>query len=228
MWAEHVALEMTGVDRPGVMSEMSAALAELGCHISAAVAWTHKGRAACIIYVEEWAVMDPAQVRARLENVVEAHHREDERRSVRLGSPGHTERRLHQLMAGDRDYDECCSCCSGNSEWDGVNVYRGCRKEQKKGGIGTHVKIQKCKESGYSIVSVRSRDRPKLLFDTVCALTELQCVVQHAAISSQGSTAFQEYYVTHRSGRTLEAESDKHKVIKCLVAATERRVSHVC
>lgn len=234
---EHVALEMTGIDRPGLMSEMSAVLTELGCHVSAAVAWTHKGRAACIIYVEgierDGLAMDPcraAQVRAHLENVVEAHHHEDEKRSVRLASPAtgrtHTERRLHQLMVADRDYDQCCSCCSGNSEWDGVDIYGGCRKEQKKGNIGTHVKIQKCKETGYSIVSVRSRDRPKLLFDTVCALTDLQYVVQHAAISSQGSTAFQEYYVTHKNGRTLETENEKHKVTKCLVAATERRVSH--
>lgn len=225
--AEQVAVEMTGIDRAGVMSEMSAALAELGCHVSSGVAWTHKGRAACIMYVEDSDEEGPvraAQVRAHLENVVE-----DERRSVRLGSPAHTERRLHQLMAADRDYDQCCSCCSGNSEWDGVNVYRGCGKERDKGHIGTHVKIQRCKETGYSIVSVRSRDRPKLLFDTVCALTHLQYVVQHAAITSQASTAFQEYYVTHKNGRpTLETESEKHKVTKCLVAATERRVSHVC
>ncbi|XP_047958212.1 ACT domain-containing protein ACR1 [Salvia hispanica] len=233
--ADHVAFEMTGLDRPGLMSEMSAVLAEMDCHISAAVAWTHKGRAACIIYVEDTSggkagrMTDPAraaQVRSHLENVVEAHHHEDERHSVTLASPcPHTERRLHQLMAADRDYDQCCSCCNGNSEWDGINVYGGCRKEQRKGQIGTHVKIQRCKETGYSIVTVRSRDRPKLLFDTVCALTDLNYVVHHAAIGSQGSTAFQEYYVTDKNG-TLETDSEKHRVTKCLVAATERRVSH--
>lgn len=185
------------------MSEMSAALAELGCHVTAAVAWTHKGRAACILYIEDNSrngpmIMAPsqaAQVQAHLQNVVEAHHHEGERRGVRLAAPSpgrtHMERRLHQLMAEDRDYDKCCSCCSGNSEWDGVNVYGGCRKERTKGQIGTHVKIQRCKETGYSIITLRSRDRAKLLFDTVCALTDLNYVVHHAAISSQGSTAFQ-------------------------------------
>lgn len=204
MPAEPVVLEMTGLDRPGLMSEMSAALAELGCHVTDAVAWTHKGRAACILYVTDdggrinGPIAGPsraAQVRARIENVVEAHHHEGERRGVRLATPPpgrtHTERRLHQLMAEDRDYDQCCSCCSGNSEWDWVNVYGGCGKERTKGQIGTHVKIQKCKETGYSIITVRSRDRAKLLFDTVCALTDLNYVVHHAAISSQGSTAFQ-------------------------------------
>ncbi|KAI3451903.1 hypothetical protein Pfo_008568 [Paulownia fortunei] len=234
---EHMALEMTGIDRPGLMSEMSAVLAELGCHVSAAVAWTHNGRAACIIYVEDsdkaGLIMDPcrvAQVQAQLENVVEAHHHKDERRSVRLSAPGpgqtHTERRLHQLMAADRDYEKCCSCCGGNSEGDDFYVYGGCHKGQKKGCDGTHVKIEYSKESGYSIINIRSRDRPKLLFDTVCTLTDLQYVVYHAAISSQGSTAFQEYYVRRKDGHTLDSESEKRRVTQCLIAATERRVSH--
>ncbi|KAK6125277.1 hypothetical protein DH2020_041021 [Rehmannia glutinosa] len=237
--AEHMALEMTGVDRPGLMSEMSAVLAELGCHVTAAVAWTHNGRAACIIYVEDSTaaktgpIMDPcrvAEVQAQLENVVEAHHHEDERRSVRLAAPApgqtHTERRLHQLLAADRDYEECCSCCGGNSEGDDFYVYGGCHKGQKKGCDGTHVKIENCRENGYSIINIRSRDRPKLLFDTVCVLTDLQYVVHHAAISSHGSIAFQEYYVRHKNGQTMYSEGERRLVTKCLIAATERRASH--
>ncbi|KAL6573068.1 hypothetical protein OROHE_002544 [Orobanche hederae] len=234
---EHMALEMTGVDRPGMMSEMSAVLAELGCHVTSAVAWTHNGRAACIIYMEDSAraggIMDPcrvAQVQAQLENVVEAHHHKDERRSVRLAAPApgrtHTERRLHQLLTADRDYEKCCSCCGGNSEGDDFYVYGACHKGQKKGCDGTHVRIENCKETGYSIINIRSRDRTKLLFDTVCVLTDLQYVVYHAAISSRGSTAFQEYYVRHKDGHIMNSEGEKHLVTKCLIAATERRVSH--
>ncbi|KAL3654677.1 hypothetical protein CASFOL_001412 [Castilleja foliolosa] len=233
--ADHMALEMTGIDRPGLMSEMSAVLAELACHITGAVAWTHNGRAACIIYMEDsgkaGGIMDPcrvAQVQAQLENVVEAHHHKDERRSVRLAAPvpgrTHTERRLHQLLAGDMDYEASCSCCSGNSEGDDFYVYGGCHKGQKKGCDGAHVRIENCKE--YSIINIRSRDRTKLLFDTLCVLTDLQYVVYHAAISSQGSNAFQEYYVRHKDGHILNSEGEKHLVTQCLIAATERRVSH--
>ncbi|KAL7141536.1 hypothetical protein ABFS83_08G059900 [Erythranthe nasuta] len=240
---QHVALEMTGTDRPGLMSEMSAVLAELGCHVTSAVAWTHNGRAASIIYVEDTtttaaggggsAAMDPcrvAQVQAQLENVVEAHHHKDERRSVRMAAPTpgrtHTERRLHQLMAADGDYEGCCSCSGGSSELDDFYVHGGCHKGQKKGCDGTHVKIENCKETGYSVITVRSRDRLKLLFDTVCTLTDLQYVVHHAAISSQGSNAFQEYYVKHKDGYTIDSENEKCRVTKCLIAAAERRVSH--
>lgn len=191
---DHTALEMTGTDRPGLLSEISAVLAELGCHVSAAAAWTHNSRVASIIYItdesEGGPIMDPhrvAHVQAQLENVVEAHHCEGERRSMAVAptvvAQTHTERRLHQLMAADRDYEECCcsSCVCGDRE-----VYGNGRWHD-----GTKVTIETCKEKGYSIVTVRSKDRPKLLFDTVCTLTDMQYVVFHAAISSKGSIAFQ-------------------------------------
>lgn len=179
---DQTALEMTVKDRPGVMSEISAALAELGCKVSAAMAWTHNDRAACIIYVEDKSngspITDPcrvAHIQSHLENVVEAHHFTGERRSLRLAVPTtnrtHTERRLHQLMANDRDYE----------------VYERCRAESE----GAKVTIDNCAEKGYSIVTVRCRDRPKLLFDTVCALTDMQYVVFHASISSHRSIAVQ-------------------------------------
>ncbi|KZV36811.1 hypothetical protein F511_22846 [Dorcoceras hygrometricum] len=237
LWIGHTALEMTGIDRPGLMSEMSAALSELGCDVSSAMAWTHNNRAACIIYVDDSSkggpITDPsrvAEVQALLENVVEAHHYNNERRSVRLAAPAtcqtHTERRLHQLMAADRDYEECCSCCgSGTDEDDVDQVYRH-EGQTKKKCDGTHVKIDKCKENGYSAVTIRCRDRPKLLYDTLCTLTDLHYVVFHGAMSSNEAIAFQEYYVRHENGYTLDSEAERIKVTQCLVAATERRNSH--
>ncbi|KAJ8545974.1 hypothetical protein K7X08_018557 [Anisodus acutangulus] len=224
---EHTAMEMTGTDRPGLMSEISAVLAELGCHVSGAVAWTHNNRAACIVYMEDELKHGPildsyrvAQIQAQLENVVEAHHYEGERRSVRLAAPAasqtHTERRLHQLMAADRDYEQCCSC-----GYEDDVLHR-----QRKGCNSTEVKIGNCKEKGYSIVTVRSIDRPKLLFDTICTLTDLQYVVFHASISSFESIAVQEYYVRHKNGWTLDSESERRRMTQNLMAATARRVSH--
>lgn len=185
---ENTALEVTGVDRPGLMSEISAVLCELGCHVSAAVAWTHKTRAACIFYIEDGLnggpITDPkrlAHIQEQLEIVVEAHHAEGETTSVRLTTPvsgrTHTERRLHQLMYADRDYERCQGCDGGVDHW------KGCTR--------THAFIESCNEKGYSVVNMRSLDRPKLLFDTVCALTDLQYVVFHAAVSSKGCFADQ-------------------------------------
>ncbi|KAK6287725.1 hypothetical protein POUND7_013904 [Theobroma cacao] len=219
---EHTALEMTGRDRPGLMSEISAALYELGCHVTATVAWTHNARMACIIHVEDGfkggPIMAPkrvAEVQEKLENVVEAPHDSGERRSVRLTAPAagrtHTERRLHQLMYADRDYEQCQGCDGSCRHW------KGCTK--------THVTIESCREKGYSVVHARSRDRTKLLFDTVCALTDMQYVVFHAAVSSKGAMADQEYFVRRQDGCSLVTEDERHRLTECLIAAIERRVS---
>ncbi|EEF37129.1 ACT domain-containing protein ACR1 [Ricinus communis] len=221
---DHTAMEMTGIDRPGMLSEISAVLAELQCHVTAAVAWTHNSRAACIIYMEDGLSGGPitdsnklAHVEEQLQNVVEAHHGIGEMRSVRLASPvtgqTHTERRLHQLMSATLDYEPCCGCTDGDAAHQ-----RNCTK--------IHVSIESCKEKGYSVVNMRSMDRPKLLFDTLCALTDMQYVVFHAAVSSKGTMARQEYFIRHKDGCTLDTESERHKLTKCLIAATERRASH--
>jgi hypothetical protein len=162
----------------------------MGCSVTSATAWTHNGRAACIIYVEDASrpgpIKDPkrlAHVKEQLENVVEARGGMGERNNVRLrnfpAGRTHTERRLHQLMYADRDY-EGCHACHGDSSGD-----------HKKGCDGTHVSVSRCEDRGYWVVNVISRDRPKLLFDTVCILRDMQYVVFHAAISSKKSIANQ-------------------------------------
>ncbi|BBH05879.1 ACT domain repeat 1 [Prunus dulcis] len=161
-----LALEMTSKDRPGLVSEISAVLVELGCNITTAVAWTHGTRAASIFYVEDGLEGGPI--------------------TDQFGWP--------------------------------ISAH-------KKGCDRTHVNIESCKEKGYWIVNVRSRDRPKLLFDTVCALTDLQYVVFHAVVASRGTLADQEYFVRHKDGYTSNTESERHKLTLCLVAAIERRIS---
>lgn len=40
--------------------------------------------------------------------------------------------------------------------------------------------------------------------------------------------SWQEYFIRHKDGCTLNEESEKRKLTQCLIAAIERRVSHVC
>ncbi|EMS55056.1 hypothetical protein TRIUR3_25195 [Triticum urartu] len=90
----------------------------------------------------------------------------------------------------------------------------------------TRVTIDNWEERGYAIVKMTSRDRPKLLFDTVCALTDMHYVVFHATVGAQGPLAIQEYYIRHKDGRTVDSDAERQKVSRCLVAAVERRASH--
>jgi len=87
------------------------------------------------------------------------------------------------------------------------------------------IKIESCNEKGYSVVNVHYKDRPKLIFDTICTLTNMQHVVFQASINSNGTYALQEYYFRHMDSCTLDMEGEKQRVIKCLEASIERRVS---
>ena len=51
--------------------------------------------------------------------------------------------------------------------------------------------VEDCDEKGYSVVHIECRNRPKLVFDTVCTLTDMQYVVFHATIDTNSEMAFQ-------------------------------------
>lgn len=180
---EHTVLELTGADRPGILSELSAVIVKHGCQVISGQAWTHNSRAACILYLDLQLSCGPRlkELEDQLEHVVAAHHGPRERWLLRLRpaahatSSVHTERRLHQLMHEDRDFEE--------EEDEEAEAAR------KK--MAAKVSIESCREKGYSVVGIRSRDRPKLLFDTVCTLTDLDYVVFHATVSSHGPVAVQ-------------------------------------
>ncbi|KAI4326018.1 hypothetical protein MLD38_031375 [Melastoma candidum] len=224
MPSDHTAIEMTTTDQPGLLSKITAVLAEQACDVADMAVWTHHTRAAFIFYIKDngrvGPITDPerlARIEEELENIVEANDKEGERRSVRLATPvpgrTHTERRLHQLMFADKDYEMCCSCCGG-SNCDG-------------GECGeANVSIGSWEEKGYSVINVKCRDRPKLLFDAVCTLTDMQYVVFHASIRSEGSIAKHEYFIRHKDGCTLSSDEEKEKLANCLLASIERRFVH--
>lgn len=211
---QKTAVELIGTDRPGLLSDIFAVLTSLRCNVVGAEVWTHNTRVACVVYITEETTAGPIKdpqrlsfVKEQLYNVLRAT---DDRRGVKtdfsLGLT-HTERRLHQMMFADRDYE-------------GVSL-----SSQEKHEHEAHITIENCNEKGYSIVSVRCRDRPKLLFDTVCTLTDMQYVVSHASIGSDGPYAVQEYYIRHMNGCILDTEGEQQRVINCLEAAIERRAS---
>ncbi|KAK2075535.1 hypothetical protein QBZ16_001643 [Prototheca wickerhamii] len=63
------------------------------------------------------------------------------------------------------------------------------------------VDLELCRSSGYWIVSIACRDRPKLLFDTVCTLADLNYDIWHATIDAfADGSALQEYHIRPRFG----------------------------
>ncbi|XP_008808483.1 ACT domain-containing protein ACR3 isoform X1 [Phoenix dactylifera] len=214
---DYTAIELIGTDRPGLLSEIFAVLANLHCNVIAAEVWTHNMRVACILFVNDeatfQAVDDPSRLskmEEQLRNVLRGCGDDvrGARTSFSIGTT-HVDRRLHQLMLADKDYEIGGSVAERNE----VIPFRPV------------ITIDHCEEKGYSVVNIKCKDRPKLLFDIVCTLTDMQFVVFHASVSSDGPYGLQELYIRHKDGFTLDSKEEKEMVIKCLEAAISRRVS---
>jgi UTP:GlnB (protein PII) uridylyltransferase len=98
----------------------------------------------------------------------------------------HKERRLHQIMLADRDHRPTV-------EEDKENIER---HKNVAAAVDDHnhkpsITVENCNEKGYSVVNIACKDRPKLLFDIVCTLTDMQYAVFHACIRSDGHQASQ-------------------------------------
>lgn len=86
-------------------------------------------------------------------------------------------------MLSVRDFDEPFCGASSLSLFSSKVEY--CERKT------TSVSIGSCEDRGYSIVTVKSKDRRRLMFDTICTLIDMQYVIFHAALRSDGADAFQ-------------------------------------
>ncbi|GAV81607.1 ACT domain-containing protein [Cephalotus follicularis] len=209
---EYTTIELTGTDRPGLLSEVSAVLTDLDCNVVNAEIWTHNARAAAIIHVTDkstnQAIEDPSRlyiIEELLCNVLKGSDCRMPRMSVSSTGVRHTERRLHQMLYDDRDFER-----------PEMVEYTSSRP---------HVSIIDCSDRDYTVVTIRSKDRPKLLFDTVCTLTTMEYVVFHGTVITGRMEAYQEYYIRHVDGLPISSKAEQQRVRECLEAAIERRDS---
>lgn len=191
--AAQTAIELIGKDRPGLLSEVFAVLTDLKCNIVSSEVWTHDARMAALVHVTDADTLGAIDDQDRLDTVKRllrhllrgggagARDRKATARAAipaprRDGAAAHAPRRLHQMMHDDR---AAAAAQPSSSSGDG-------------GGRGRPVvEVVDCAERGYTLVNVRCRDRPKLLFDTVCTLTDMQYVVFHGTVIAEGSEAYQ-------------------------------------
>ncbi|URD88861.1 ACT domain [Musa troglodytarum] len=209
-------LELTGADRPGLLSEVFAVLADLCCGVVDAKVWTHNGRIACLVTVKDKLSGRPIDgdpqllhhVESRLRHVLKGDHGVCGARTAVSSTPvAHTDRRLHQMMFSDRDYERHSPSAASSTS--------------------PAVSVQNWVEKGYSVVAVQCRDRPKLLFDVMCTLTDMEYVVFHGTIDTDGDLAQQEFYIRHKDGSPISSEAERQRMIQCLEAAIERRATEV-
>lgn len=219
---EHTVIELTGTDRPGLLSEICAVLTDLRCSVVTAEIWTHNTRAAAVVHVTDdssgSAIKDPSRlstIRDLLSNVLRGSSDPKTARTT-LSPPGVTnrDRRLHQIMFADRDYERIERAGRG-----------GHRDRDRDKRPLPHVTVVDCVEKDYTVVTMRAKDRPKLLFDIVCTLTDMQYVVFHGVVQTLRTEAFQEFYIRHVDGFPISSEAERERLVQCLEAAIERRAS---
>ncbi|KAJ0113251.1 hypothetical protein Patl1_03061 [Pistacia atlantica] len=211
---DHTSIELTGTDRPGLLSEVCAVLADLQCNVVNAEIWTHNARAAAVAHVTDrstgCAIKDAKRlstIKQLLCNVLNANN-DFKRAKTTLSPPGvmNRERRLHQIMFDDRDYER-------------VERMVGRVEDKSSRPQVTVLNIEK----DYTVITMRSKDRPKLLFDIVCTLTDMQYVVFHGMVNTGKMEAYQEFYIRHVDGLPISSDAERERVIQCLEAAIERR-----
>ncbi|KAK2417065.1 ACT domain-containing protein ACR8 [Trifolium repens] len=172
--------------------------------------WIDNGQIASLIYVKD------CNTGTSIEDYQKINRLEGRLRSVLQGDSDvrsattslsdvviHPERRLHQMMYADRDYQK-------NQMFEFTSET-------------PLVTLQNWAERGYSIVNVQCKDRSKLLFDVVFNLTDMEYVVFHATIHTRIDQAYLEFYKRHKDGTPISSEPERQRLIQCLQAAVERR-----
>lgn len=82
------------------------------------------------------------------------------------------------------------------------------------------VKVSHDPRAAYWVVTTACRDRPKLLFDTLCTLADLDYDVFHAAVdAAPGGAATQEFFVRPRHG-VPDFDADRADQLAALVGAS--------
>ena len=75
----------------------------------------------------------------------------------------------------------------------------------------------------YWRVTIHCKDRPKLFFDTLCTLADLDYDVYHASASTNDGSAFQDFYIRPRFGDVKFQQKKADHLTYMLEASIQRR-----
>ncbi len=119
---------------------------------------------------------------------------------------------LARRKSGGGPPDSVAAPREGQEEAEGAGEGEG---EEVRAGAGAACDSQEVTitsrydaQTRYTNLCVRSRDRPQLLFDTVCTLSDLSVDVFHATIDTDSRHAHLEFFVKSSSGSEIRSEAE--------------------
>ncbi|RZS03550.1 hypothetical protein BHM03_00033756, partial [Ensete ventricosum] len=217
-FGNHIAIELIGTDRPGLLSEIFAVLANQHCNVVAAEVWTHKMRVACVIYINDEATSESMKEPSRMSTMEEQLRNvlrgcgDDVKGSCTSFSIGstHVDRRLHQIMLADKDYEGYGGAIEEKDDmlFRPVITVDQCEDKDEK------ERVIKCLEAailrrvseGFSL-EICARDRVGLLSDVTRVLREYGLSVLRADVTTIGEKAMNVFYVSDPSGNPVDMKT---------------------
>ncbi|KAK1285996.1 hypothetical protein QJS10_CPB20g00530 [Acorus calamus] len=230
---EHTFIELTGTDRPGLLSEVCAVLTDLKCNIVNAEFRTHNTRAAAVVCITDKATGCVIDDLHRLSTIKEIICKvlgvnSDLTSAKMMTSMGvtHTERRLHQMLHADRDYDHVGNSKTPRPQYEvfhgvvhnsGIEAYQeyyirhvgGCWKmseaERQCVTQCLEAAIERRASEGLEL-ELRTKDREGLLLDITRTFRENGVCIRRAEMSIEDGMAVDNFHVTDMLGNAVEAK----------------------
>ncbi|KAK9829031.1 hypothetical protein WJX72_003510 [[Myrmecia] bisecta] len=250
---ETTVFELAGQDKAGLLADVTQLLTHNGCNVRSAAVWTYKTRVAFVLSVTEKGqpIQDGIKLQ-RLRQLL-FDMMDNQCNGIvnikRVRGEVHHDRRLHVLMLKEEEKawvqemqatprggidslqaSPADSATSLHGEYapvgpvastalnrESITRYRSPKHSKPD------VHITPCGHNGYWLVTIKCKDRNKLLFDTVCTLADLDYDVYHATIDSQTGMASQEYYIKPRLGPSAWCEQRTAKLAAMLESSIQRR-----
>lgn len=218
--------ELAGSDKVGLLADVTHLLTQNGCEVRSAAVWTYNSRVAFVVSVLE--KNQPVKDRIKLERL---HQLLAEKMDARgdcivnvstVKGQIHYERRLHQLLLKEEE--------KGWQRMHGSGVFDQSVTTEPATPSATfgknskpEVVVQHYKHLNYWLVTVRCNDRHKLLFDTVCTLSDLNYDVYHSCVDCENDVATMLFYIRPRFGDFYWDSKKAARLKYMLEGAIQRR-----
>ena len=203
-------IEMLLRDEPGLLMRVSNAITKCQLNIFDTLLWSHEGYAAMLFTVAESdqpvrTQKDLLALQRRLEQAIEIKNQKQESLFIQVDCCYdclYVEKRFYRLKMKAFSIIERAQ--QQQQQQQSASPATEGRGREPEMDITSRFDDQ----TRYTTLHVRTRDRPQLLFVTVCTLSDLNVDVFHATIDADSKWANLEFFVKSSSGSEIRSKRE--------------------